>query len=234
MKEKIIIISIILSIILVTGVLAIGFSPGNLVFNLEPNQEGCQIITLSSDSETIAVSDKWAENKDVEWKVSLFDKDASYHSISIDYDNELLIDEREIEVCLSGSKIGEYHGVLLLKEEQQGNSVIQMGIWLKVIISEEPPQPASNTGSSGAGSSGSGGGGGGGGVSSNTNNNQNQKTTTAQETEEQQGNVGITGAAINENSNTRNNKIIGVTLVVIGVLGLFLYGRRRLRWKKYY
>ena len=75
------------------------------------------MITINSESETIAVSDKWAENKDIEWKVSLFNESASYHNIDISYD-ELLENESQVEVCLSGENLGEYHGVLLLTEEQ--------------------------------------------------------------------------------------------------------------------
>lgn len=246
MKERIIIISVMLLIVFAIQVLAVGFSPSSLTFNLNPGEEDCQIITLSSDSEIIKVSDKWAENKDVEWKVSLFDKDASYHDISIDYDNELLIDEREVEVCLSGNNVGEYHGVLLLTEEQEGSSIIQMGVWLKVIISELLQQTSnlgsSSEGSSGGGGSGGGEGGGGGSnsggiVSSNSQtNNQNQETTTTQETneelitevDEKETNAGITGAVIGE-GNGKGEKIIGIILVAIGVLGLFLYGRRKLR-----
>jgi len=117
--------------------LAIGFSPSNLIFDLEQDKEECRTISLNSDSETITLSDKWAENKDIEWKVNLFDIDASYHGISISYPEELSLNEREVKVCLSGNKIGEYHGIILLREEQKGTSIIEMGIWLKAIINEK-------------------------------------------------------------------------------------------------
>jgi len=96
---------IFLFLLMLNGVIAVGFSPSSLVFELEPNQEECETIILTSDSETISVSDSWAENKDVEWKISLFEKNTNYHGISINYDNELSIDEREVEVCLSGGAV---------------------------------------------------------------------------------------------------------------------------------
>ena len=137
-------------------VCATGFSPSSLIYNLELNEESCRMITITSDSEVISIDDKWAENKDVEWKVSLFETDANEHGISIDYDDELSEDEREVEVCVSGSRVGEYHGVVLLKEGQQGNSIVQMGVWIKLIVHEvgvENPvvNNGGNTGSSSVG-----------------------------------------------------------------------------------
>ncbi len=121
---------------------ATGVSPSKLVYEIEPGEEMCQKISITSDSEKITVTDKWAENKDVEWRGSLFDKSASYHSLEISYDKELLEDEREIEVCISGEKLGEYHGIIIIEEELVGNTIIQMGVWLKVNIMNKPVQPA--------------------------------------------------------------------------------------------
>lgn len=124
-------------LISVSFIYAVSFSPPNLVFNLSVGEKNCQNITLSSDSEKIALSDKWAESKDVAWNPNLFVKSANEHGLKVTYKKELSLDEREVQVCLSGNKPGEYHGILLLSEEQEGNSVIQMGVWLKAVISEK-------------------------------------------------------------------------------------------------
>ena len=156
-------------ILLSQFVVAVGFSPSSLVFNLNQNVEECKKIILDSESEKITVYDKWAENATAEWKASAFNKSASEHGISINYDNELSREEREVEVCLSGRKIGEYHGIIIFQQQQEGNSIIQIGVWLKVVISEKteevPSQPPAssdkgNSQSSGGGTSGSGTGGG--------------------------------------------------------------------------
>lgn len=123
---------------------ATGFSPSSLIFNLAPEETQCKTISISSTSEIITADDKWAENKNAEWKVNDFNSDASSLGISINYPSELSSGEREIEVCVSGKNLGEYHGVLLLKEEQQGNSIIQMGIWLKLIVGEISQQTQSS------------------------------------------------------------------------------------------
>src|SRR3989338_1394341 len=139
---------------------AVGFSPPSLTFELEKNQEECKMVTIDSESEKVTVSDSWAENESVEWKVSSFNTEAGQHEISINYDDELSLDEREVEVCLSGNKLGEYHGVLLFEEKQRGNSIVQLGVWLKVLINEKPSVSEASSSSGGSGGSGGGGGGG--------------------------------------------------------------------------
>jgi hypothetical protein len=145
------------TILLTANAFAIGFSPSSLTFSLPKGQEECKIITISSDSESITVTDVWAENPDMEWKVSLFDTPSSTHSVSISYPSTLSSDDREAEICFSGSKAGEYHGAVIFQQEQEGNSIIQFAVWIKAIISatnSESPSSSSRSGGSG-GSSGS-------------------------------------------------------------------------------
>ncbi|MBT4135962.1 hypothetical protein HOD75_01190 [archaeon] len=148
-----------LIILVNTGfVLATGFSPSEIVEEINVGEEICQIINVNSDS-SISITDKWAESVDVEWKSGLFESSAVDHGININYDNELDVDEREVEVCMSGSVIGEYHGIILLSQEQQGNSIVQMGVWVKLTIAETPIEepgtpsapPQSSSGSSSGG-----------------------------------------------------------------------------------
>jgi hypothetical protein len=133
MKIQLLMLTMLL--ILIANVEALGVSPSSLSYNQSIGEEKCLQVTVNSVSANISVSDLWAENKDVEWKFFLFDTSSTTHGLSLNYLTELPIGERQFNVCLSGSKAGEYHGVLLLKEEKVGNSVIQMGIWLKVTIS---------------------------------------------------------------------------------------------------
>jgi hypothetical protein len=221
-----------LTLFALNAIQAVGFSPSSLTFDLGKNQEGCKMITIDSDSEKITVSDSWAENESVEWKVSSFNTSSSQHGISVNYDNELSIDERGVEVCLSGSKLGEYHGVWLFKEEQQGSSIVQFGVWLKVLINEQPV----------AASSSSGGGGGGIVAPKNTTNTTNnsikfENTANAQsETEagaESAGTEGetedsfsrITGRAIWGNINARN-LIAPAAVIILAIVALIIYKRK--------
>ena len=227
----------------IVGIMAVGFSPSSLIYELKQNEEECKMITLSSESEMIVVSDKWAENESVEWKVSLFDKDADLHDISIDYLNELSIDEREVEICLSGSEVGEYHGVILLREQQKGNSIVQMGVWLKVtiveseeeVVEESIENPVSNGGSSG-----------GGGGSSTTNlnlvvedgiqeegsinliNSENDVKETEEELEVES-NAGITGAVVGGGNS--NWGIIGIVMAIVLIAVVIVYNKRSKEYK---
>jgi len=88
--------------------------------------------------------------------VNNFNETAVKHSITIQYLNKLdNSNESKIKVCLSGENTGEYHGVLLIQEEQKGSSIIQLAVWLKAIITESNNEiPSQDQGSSNSGSSG--------------------------------------------------------------------------------
>jgi hypothetical protein len=206
---------------------ATGFSPSSLIYELEKGEEECKMITITSDSEQIAVSDNWAENVDVEWKVSLFETDASTHGISIDYNDALEVDEREVEVCLSGSNVGEYHGVMLLKQGQEGNSIVQMGVWLKVTIAEPETitSPSNNDGGSSSG--------GGGAISAKV------EVVDTEEDSESEGELVVNTDEISEGENSPitgaviggigNTKMIGIGLVVIIIAGLIIYNQKSIK-----
>ncbi|MAG27354.1 hypothetical protein CMI47_17615 [Candidatus Pacearchaeota archaeon] len=144
-------------IFVIPTAVAVGFSPSSLTFNLQPNEEACGTITLDSESESISVSDKWAKSEETKWKVSLFDTTAEDHNIAITYPYLLSPEERQVEVCLSAENEGEYHGAIIFKQAQEGSSIIQMAVWLKLIIEEaiEPPPvqdlPNNNNQGSGGG-----------------------------------------------------------------------------------
>lgn len=239
MKNFFYFLIILFLIILAVGVVeAVGFSPSSLEYNLKIGEKNCKMINLNSESELITVNDKWAENKDVEWKTNLFDKDASYHGLSVNYDNELSLDERNVEVCFKGDKTGEYHGVLLMTENQVGSSVIQMGVWLKAIISDSSETGSSNSGQSSSSGSGSGGGF----ISKNNKTNSVNKSMKiiinktqnfdnytnlegeAKEDTQKEFND-ITGAAIGAAKN--NLKIILIALMALAIIGIYIYNHQK-------
>ena len=126
-------------ILLVPVSTAFSFSPSSLIFNLEPGQQECQEIFLNAESSLISISDAWAENPGVDWKVSAFNTPAKQHRLILNYPDAITT-ESQVQVCISGNKSGEYHGAIILQEQQQENSIIQYGIWLKVIISGTPEE----------------------------------------------------------------------------------------------
>lgn len=220
-----------------TGVSAVGFSPSSLTFNLAKGEEQCQSIHLDSDSQTIEIIDVWAESAESEWKVSQFTTSSSSHNLQLSYPSELSISQRDVEVCLSGTNEGEHHGAIIFKQEQEGNSVIQLAVWLKVII-DTPQTQSSSSGSSGgsSGGSSSGGSGGGGGSAIKSSNSQVTEQNNQEEPIGPQsdisGNAKITGAVINEGNGSINYYgIFIISLIIIIGLSAVYYRRYKQRQK---
>lgn len=201
---------------------AVGFSPTSLIFNLEPGEKNCKIVSLTSESPIITVVDNWALDYNVEWEVGLFKEDSSSHGIDISYDNELDLDERKVEVCLSGSEVGEYHGVLLLSEQETGNSVTQMGIWLKVVIGEGEENVGSDQSGEGVISGGS--------VTGNVVVNNLKEDGDSQENLEEvdvSKVKGVTGNVAGGGLVKSNYKVIGGFLVGLVVIGVVVFNKRK-------
>lgn len=224
---------------MISTVAAASFSPSNLVYVLEKNEEACQIITLESDSPRIEVFDFWGENKDVEWEVNNFRTSASVHGLSLNYDEELSTNEREVEVCVSGNKLGEYRGAIILKQAQEGNSVVQLAVWLKVIIEDEIEQDrnsgerASAQQSNSAGSSSS---------SSNAGNSNGniQDTQEVQENNFQElgagnvkeNNLEITGSVVEVPEKKSKGVFVAIAVIfLVGVVSMIIYKKNK---KPYY
>jgi len=125
---------VLLLFINVTLANAVSFSPSSLVFNQKIGERTCQNISFEGESD-INAYDKWALNKDVVWNPNLFNESSSLHELSLEY-KDRLANKGIISFCLSGNKAGEYHGILFLSEEQKGNSIVRMGVWIKAVISD--------------------------------------------------------------------------------------------------
>lgn len=138
--EKIIKITcmILLGIFLINLVSAVSFSPSSLIYNLNKSQEQCKYITLGLDSPITSITNSWAENKDIDWSIKFFNTTSESHGINIYYTQENIVNgiAGKVSVCLSGTNLGEYHGIMIIKQGQVGNSIVQLGIWLKVNITD--------------------------------------------------------------------------------------------------
>ncbi len=133
MGKKFLFFIFLILIINLNGILAISFSPGDLIYKIDVGKEECKTINLNSESQTIAIFDKWAENIEQQRKPNLYTKTAEYHGLSLSYPKQIS-EGKEIRVCISGKYPGNYYGIIILQEEQIGNAIMQGGVWINVLI----------------------------------------------------------------------------------------------------
>src|SRR3989344_5924278 len=109
------------------------FSPGILVYSVEPNQELCQQITINSETlKKFDVSDNLSEDCQIE----------------INYTKEVIKVKREkiIDICIKGNKIGACEGIIFFKDSAEKNLSLSAGaVKLLVDVSEIPQSPAAET-----------------------------------------------------------------------------------------
>jgi hypothetical protein len=224
---------ILFSIFTLTSIaVATTFSPGTLVFMTDSGEELCQSAFVESDSRAIEVSDKWASDVEQKWSVDGFDNSAEDHGVSINYPADLDSGENNIEVCLTAQEEGEYHGALVFREEQQGNSIVQFPIWLKVVVEEQEIEVATTSSQSSGGGS-SGGGSSGSTVKKDvvmkdnieTNSNSDNKESEESESEINQNSAPITGNVIGVMSKSKS--IISAVVIIFVVLAITLFSWKR-------
>ena len=132
-------------ILLIPLISGLEFSPTSLQFSLEKNETLCKKINFEIES-SAAVHDAWAQSSLEQWSITNFKTSSQEHGIKISYPTETNPEEKELQVCISGSKSGDYRGALIFREEKVGNSIVQFGVWLKLHINassteDDKPKP---------------------------------------------------------------------------------------------
>ena len=151
---------------------ALQFSPSILNFQTNQNKQSCKEIFFVLDSQA-TLSDTWAENENIPWRITQFTKSAQDHEIQLSYPVQISAEQTTIEVCLTPLKAGNYRGALVFRQGQTGNSIVQFVVWLNASVSEDNiPPPDSDDDDNEGGSSSS--------RSRNSNNNVYQSLTTPQ------------------------------------------------------
>lgn len=125
-----------LIIFLTAIVSALQFSPTTLEFNLEKNQVACKNIYFEIESQT-TIKDAWAEDSSEQWSISNFKTSSRQLDLELSYPSQITPEQKEIQLCLSGSNPGNYRGAIIFRENEIGNSIVQFAVWLKVSISGE-------------------------------------------------------------------------------------------------
>lgn len=125
-------------IFLITSVSAFSIeaSPDELFLETSINQKVCKNVAIQvSEESNIIITDRWA-TKEYNQKILTehqFSKDDI--GITLSHNQNILIrNNKSIEICLSAKKEGFYHGVLLIKGEDQP---VGIGVWINLNVTEK-------------------------------------------------------------------------------------------------
>lgn len=218
---------------------ALSVSPGELFFNSEARKENCQIITLSSFDgvETLIGEVNWLDNFDNLGVLSLYNVSTAEVPIDISYLQTIVNAEEsiDVEICILSEEAGRYEGVIVYKTPPKRGQSLAVATWLRVNVTEAPPEPTPPTTTT---NTGGGGGGGGGGSSSkpktppkNQTNQTNEleflNTPNTQEQEQSGTNQTITGNVITENPDKSKYSTTIIVLIIIALASLIVHAKRR-------
>ncbi|MBT4376109.1 hypothetical protein HOD29_01925 [archaeon] len=111
-------------------------SPPQVNFEGELKQEICGNFFISTPEKSILIGeDRWGEKEETRRKFSAHTLSSEELGLEIKYP-ELIESEGEMnsEICISGEKEGNYHGLLLYRLEGAPTGI---GIWLNVSLKNE-------------------------------------------------------------------------------------------------
>lgn len=116
---------------------SLSLSKSRIYFNLEANEKNCQNITIASEDYKgkITIRDVWSQSKE-ENNINKYIYNPENLGISAEYKREIkdFNRESEIELCLTGTKNGEFRGDFIFTPESDTNIVVEVGSWLFVNV----------------------------------------------------------------------------------------------------
>jgi len=123
---------------------ALSVSPTQINFDLMKGERKCDIVGISNDKiMNLKGSDKWTNDIDSKGKLSEYTMPASALDIEIDYQKQITnTQSKDIEVCITGNRVGEYFGALIYQSDSSGGVSAGVGIWLMINVLEPIKAPA--------------------------------------------------------------------------------------------
>jgi len=133
MKKLLFIFIIFLFLFIIPNVISFGISPPQINFLGNSGEKICQKIFLNPDGEgTFLGKTLWAKEDNLERKLSNHFLNPEDLGLKADFNKNFTIKNKsDVEICITGSKSGKYHGVLLYRLQ---NKPVQVGVWLSVLI----------------------------------------------------------------------------------------------------
>ena len=208
-------------------------SAGDITLKLEPSKLNltgftddkiCQKLTIEYNIQegTIEGRDLWAQEGVTEKILSLHTLTAESLELNFEYPKSITVDNSKVvDVCVTASKKGLYHGALLYRTIQNGNVGIELNVWVTADIQEKAGEKTStkksSSSSSSSHSSGSS-------SSSSSSDSDISYVPLVQKTEESEENlevISLTGKLNNVKENPKSKLIligIGATFLIIVIL----------------
>ncbi|MBS3077507.1 hypothetical protein J4233_04510 [Candidatus Pacearchaeota archaeon] len=208
---------------------------GSLVFSLGLNERACKTVRISSGDYFggIQIKDIWAGTPDEARNFGAYNFTSEDHGLSISYAKPIsnLQNSVDEEVCLEGSKLGDYKGAIIFTPESSEQINVEIGTWLLVHVSENPQELTEKqmsvfSSGSGSGSSALSGQK----VSDETVSKTNGNFDTLAYTREgqQEASSPIIGTVVNEDGSSRNTVISIIVIFIVAIaLAMFFIQRRR-------
>lgn len=111
----------------------LSMSPPQIDFIGKTNEVICKYVEVKVEGvETLTGKTRWAEKDYFERNLLNHKLESEDLKIEIDFPNEIEVREsKKIEICIEGSKKGNYHGALLYRIEDKP---VQVGIWMNVSL----------------------------------------------------------------------------------------------------
>src|SRR4030042_3966441 len=117
----------------IVSAISVGFSPSSFVFTTKEGEQVCKVVNLRTSGDSIAVTDQWAGDSVMAWRVSNFKTEAKELNILQQY-NPIQANDGKIEVCYTFQEPGNYRGVILLTPQQTNTNgglqqIVRVGVW---------------------------------------------------------------------------------------------------------
>jgi hypothetical protein len=128
-------------------------------FTMYAGEELCNELTLYDDTfqGALTAKDLWAEKNFMERDLEAHTLSADEAGVTIKYLNVIddFVNNVTTEVCVSAEEAGDYHGLLIYRAYNEGDTTAaNLGTWIVVHTTERPPEPAPSGGGGGGGGKG--------------------------------------------------------------------------------
>ncbi len=111
----------------------LSMSPQQIDFNGNVGEKICNNINLKTENGAVLIGETgWAKENYFERKLKSHNLSEEDLNLIIDYPREIeIFNNKTIEVCVTGKKSGNYHGIILYRVK---NKPVRVGIWMNVTL----------------------------------------------------------------------------------------------------